>query len=386
MWVRGDRPSEPIGTVNGLVLVQETLTFDWSSLTRSSSKAADSASSNGRGILTATYEIDNPGDPVSINLVFNSFGMMRGRVTLDDERLPLKPIDSSAASTTVTGLQAIRLPQFGSSTTNGVEDITPNRIPPVFQRWNRFPPDRQAATIGDLEQQTAPRLAEPGVGVATKIPNGRHTLAVRYFIRPYMYHGHHVYRDYVIGYRFAPDPSWQRIERFDLEVKVPQNWEVATSLPTLRRHDTIWGTYLNGLPAEGVAIAIRYPLHPIARLTSLGLRLGGILLAFVVASRVTRWAIITWGDRALKSAKSSKSLNLELAGLSTVAFLFPSLLGIWLGYKLLDSDYISTVWQQQFIMLHGGLLLIGMVASILLTANQHRLNPYTESQYSSQDY
>lgn len=384
VWMRGDRLSEPIGIVNTLVVTRETLVFDWSSLAAPNSNAAPETGASKRGLLTTTYEIRNAGNPVAVRLLFSSFGMNRGRVTLDDQQLSITPATTTPATTLIlsnsnVGLQSVRLPQFGGSPTNDVDTIDPNRMPSFLEPWNSQSGDRHVATFSDLEQQVLPRLADPNVSVAVTIPSGSHTLTVRYPVRPYTYQGDHIYQDYVIGYGFAPEPSWQRVERFDLEVRVPSNWDVASSLPTLRRRDIVWGTYL-GLPADGFAIALRYPLHPLAQLTSLGLRSGGIALGLMVASRGTLRAM-PWSDRPFKlSNRAGLPPKIGLVGLSLLAFLVPATVGIWLSYRLLYSPHLSMVWQQDFFILHGGLLLAGAIASIGMALNQRQLGYHSESQ------
>ncbi|MGJ3254401.1 MAG: hypothetical protein ACFE0J_25205 [Elainellaceae cyanobacterium] len=353
-WVRGDRLSEPLGDLQALTVRKETLTFDWTSL---SGQDTSKPESRRQGQLTATYQIRNPGDPVNVTFTLTAPGAKRGKIKLDNQTIPTQPAPLPNLPDTLT--QSVSIPAFSnrSDRDRSIDRVNPNRWYDLLARLSQSSAQRKVATLYDLEQIRPPKTPATGTTVTIPLPGGDHTLTLTYRMRPYEHHGNHVYKDYVIGYLFAPDQSWQSTERIDLEVIVPRNWDMVSSLSMLRRDRVIWATYLN-YPADGMAIAFRYHLNPFAMLTSLALRLGGAILGWVSAYRIGqqfgRSNRVGW----FKSQSNLERL-IKLNGLASLAFLLPALAGTWLSYELLNSEFISTVWMQHYIIMHTVLLIIG---------------------------
>ncbi|MGJ3244994.1 MAG: hypothetical protein ACFE0I_02835 [Elainellaceae cyanobacterium] len=353
-WVRGDRLSEPLGDLQALTVRKETLTFDWTTL---SGQETSKPESRRQGQLTATYQIRNPGNPVTVTFTLTAPAAKRSKVKLDNQAIPPQPAPLPDVTDTIT--QSVAIPTFSdrSERDRSIDRVNPNRWYDLLARLSQSSAQREVATLYDLEQISPPKMPATGTNFTIPVPSGDHTLTITYRMRPYEYHGNHVYKDYVIGYLFAPDPSWQSTDRIDLEVIVPRNWDMVSSLSMLRRDRVIWATYLD-YPADGMAIAFRYHLNPFAMLTSLALRLGGAILGWVSAYRIgQQFSQSNWADRFKRQSNIERLITLNvLAGL---AFLLPALAGTWLSYELLNSEFISTVWMQHYIITHTVLLIIG---------------------------
>ncbi|HHP7244839.1 MAG TPA: hypothetical protein ACFE0H_09160 [Elainellaceae cyanobacterium] len=362
-WVRGDRLSEPVGNLSALTVRKETLTFDWTSL---SGQDTSKPESRRQGQLTATYQIRNPGDPVTVSFTLASPGAKRSKVKLDNQAILPQPAPLPDVPNPLT--QSVSIPTFSDrgERDRSIDRVNPNRWYDLLARLSQSSTRRKVATLYDLEQISPPKIPDTGTNFTMTVPGGDHILTLTYRMRPYEHHGNHVYKDYVIGYLFAPDPSWQSTGRIDLEVIVPRNWDMVSSLSMLRRDQVIWATYLD-YPADGMAIAFRYHLNPFAMLTSLALRLGGAILGWMSAYRIGQQFGQSNRVGRFKTQSNVERL-IKLNGLACLAFLLPALAGTWLSYELLSSEFISTVWMQHYVVRHTLLLLIGTAMSCAIAS------------------
>jgi len=204
--------------VTAVTIVREDLELDLRALSKS-----DTAQ------VSATYYLENPGDPEKIKLAF-AFGSERHqdcKISLDGKQ---------------------------------IETIEANSSFEVSKHW--FPPETTPLLRGlnDPLRYGAWRSVAPTFFEA-EIPSGESILQVRYnesvkvvFDRPAMYRQ--------MAYILSPAKSWAGFGNLKIRVALPDDWEVATNLDMQREGDLLSGDY-RGIPADALAITLRPPVSPI---------------------------------------------------------------------------------------------------------------------------
>jgi hypothetical protein len=260
-WNPGDLVGEPTGSFRSLSIIREKLSFDLRALNQG--KFAQ---------ITATYQIRNEGEPNSVQLLFVAPAFKAGSVTVDRVVVPSVPVKLS------------KLPP---------EWQAPKTVPAISNHWltkaRQNPYDVNSPSPTDAS----------GLRFAVALPKGEHSLQVSYDMQPSTYNDS-VYRDYQIAYILAPARSWAKFGLLQVEVDLPPNWKVATSLPMKRTGDTLRASF-NSLPANSLAIVTRPPVPPLIHPLSMLLQVGGAILGLmsswwlgeVARRQVDRWG---WGD------------------------------------------------------------------------------------------
>ena len=232
----GTPVGEPAAALAGLRVVRETLRIDLTPLGRGRPFAR----------IEVVYRIDNAGDLRAVPLEFLALGGDLGAasVTLDG-----RPIEASRT-----------------------DSLT---VPAAWRSASETP-----ALGGDpLPYEAEDVVGTPG-GLRFTLPlaPGQHVVEVAYRVRLGSYDaGDHPNRVWQFAYSLAPARLWAGFGQLDVEVAVPDAWEVAASLPLRRDGDRLVGRFA-GVPGDVLAVSLRAPT-PAGRVP---LRLGAGLAALLV--------------------------------------------------------------------------------------------------------
>ncbi len=227
---------EPAASLAGLRVARETLVLDLTPLGR------------GRPFATvdATYRIVNVGEVRTVPLEFLALGddVRAAQVWLDGRPVDATRVDSLA-------------------------------VPALWTMARQTPA---------LDGSPAPYETDDGVGTpsglrfALPIPTGQHVVRVQYRVRTGSYDaGDHPNRVWQLAYSLAPARLWAGFEQLDVEVRIPDGWDAATTLPLRRDGDRLIGRF-GSVPGDVLAISARAPT-PAGRLP---LRVAGMLGGLVV--------------------------------------------------------------------------------------------------------
>ncbi|MEM6753084.1 MAG: hypothetical protein AAF630_08965, partial [Cyanobacteria bacterium P01_C01_bin.38] len=122
------------------------------------------------------------------------------------------------------------------------------------------------------------------------IGKGEHQIQVKYVVEPSSYK-YSTYRDYQVVYILSPAKDWAFFKRLEIEVKIPEKWKVATSLPMKRTGNILKATF-NKIPADNLSISTsphlpRY-VSLIISLTPVVFYGGGLIAARYIGVATTR--------------------------------------------------------------------------------------------------
>ena len=248
--VQGRLVGEPNG-LDGVVIKHERLSFDLRPLAR-----------GGPAHVKALYEIENRGEPRTVDLVFVS-----------------GPMDSDSA----------------------VVALDEQPIPAVRKKVDALPPDWRApnstpAIAGNetLPYQAGTVLEMPHFSVA--LSSGSHQLSVRYAAKPTSYStGTSPALYWQLAYILAPAREWAGFGGLDVRVQVPSGWRFASTLALTRSGDEFSGSF-GELPADAIAMTAQARSMPIvetlvfwlSKLLPLACLVGGPVLLWRLGRRIGR--------------------------------------------------------------------------------------------------
>lgn len=239
----GESIGEPIGDFRNLGIVWEKLNFDLRGLKDLSEST-----------VTAIYQIRNDGEEIPVELLFVSPGIKTSNVTLDGKTIEKEKIKNP-------------------------------KLPPTWRSPFRVP----TADGGSLKY--FPRqISNTALKFKPTIGPGEHQIQVKYVVEPSSY-DYSIYKDYKVIYILAPAKNWAFFNRLDVEVKIPEEWKVATSLPMKRTGNILQATF-NKIPADNLVIATtpylpRY-LSSIISLIPVVFYSGGLIAARYIGVATTR--------------------------------------------------------------------------------------------------
>jgi hypothetical protein len=216
----GDASGEPLGSLNNIAILHETLTFDLSSLTHQEQSAH----------ITAVYQLQNNGQQTTANLVFISPGIVRGKIFFDGTL-----VRSGKA-------EEIVIPSSYAP---------PSASPPFNEQDKAYP-----------IHYTITENRSSGFQFQIAIPAGKHELKVSYDAEMASYGEVRPVIIYQIGYVLSPAKDWQSFGDLAIQVIFPDEWEISASLPLQKTKNMAAATF-EGLPADTFAISIRKPINPI---------------------------------------------------------------------------------------------------------------------------
>ncbi|MGD1903257.1 MAG: hypothetical protein ACFB9N_13575 [Geitlerinemataceae cyanobacterium] len=247
----------------------ETLTIDFRRIDRD--RAVD---------IEAVYQLDNPGAPGRLDLVFVAPSARAISVELDGQLLTAEPVDLT--------------------------------LPDTWQ-----PPDRtpRSDRTGTLEYGAR---SSGTFRFAADLPTGNAAIAVRYTVVPGTYDAG-VYRDYQIGYVLAPIRDWRSFGNLDLIVRIPDGWQLGSSALVTGEGNELRGEF-EALPDDTLGLAasprrsgLRYLLTVHSRTVGWWIGLVGAAIAARTVGRLVRRRI---GVRKMNGDKVAIALLGAAAGLA----------------------------------------------------------------------
>jgi len=198
---QGDGISEAIGDFSQLEILQEYLDFDLRSLKNQENPQ-----------ITATYQVQNSGQPVEIEILFVAPGSEQARVSLDGATIPFTTI------------------------------LEPN----LPREW------RVSRDFRGLHNY------EKALSFTATFPTGVSELRVSYAMQPTI-HGRGFDRYYYIAYILAPAKAWKAFGTLEIKVELPPDWGLTTSLPMEQIDNTLTATF-DGIPADELILRATLPV------------------------------------------------------------------------------------------------------------------------------
>ncbi len=197
------------------------------------------------------------------------------------------------------------------------------------------------------------------------IPQGEHQLQVKYVVEPSSYDDS-TYKDYQVVYILAPAKNWAFFKRLEVEIKIPKNWKVATSLPMKGTGNILKATF-NKIPADNLAISTRPHLPWYVSL---------IISLFPVVFYIGGLIAAGWVGKAAIRKTDKLKVRLFIALLVAIplgifAFLVLAIIGLFFGHKLsnvlLQTIHLSNTYGQGIAILFFlfiGLFISGFIAFV----------------------
>jgi len=277
-WQEGELVGEPTGDFRNLGIVWEKLNFDLRPLNNLEEST-----------VTAIYQIRNDGEEIPVELLFVSPGIKTGNVTIDGKKI-------------------------------AAETIKNPKLPSTWQ-----PPSQVPTSGGGSIQYFVNKSSNSSLKFKPTIPQGEHQIQVKYVVEPSSYDTS-TYKDYQIVYILAPAKNWAFFKRLDVEIKIPSNWKVATSLPMKPTGNILKATF-DKIPADNLAISTRphlpWYVMPIIQLTPVGFYIGGLIAAGLIGKAT---------NRRTREEKIRFFIALFVAiPLGIIAFLALAITGLYLG-------------------------------------------------------
>ncbi|BAY81961.1 hypothetical protein NIES267_14390 [Calothrix parasitica NIES-267] len=268
---------EPTGDFRNLGIVWEKLNFDLRPL-----------NDFGESTVTAIYQIRNDGEQIPVELLFVSPGIKTGKVTLDGKTI-------------------------------AAETVKNPKLPPNWE-----PPSRVPTSGGGSIRYFVNKSINSALKFKPTIPQGEHQIQVKYVVAPSSY-DYSIYKDYQVVYILAPAKNWAFFKRLDVEIKIPENWKVTTSLP-MKRTGNILKANFNKIPADNLAIStsphLTWYVSSIISLTPVVFYISGVIAAIWVGKAIPR------STDELK-VRLIKALFLAIP-LGIIAFLALAITGLYL--------------------------------------------------------
>ncbi len=316
-WQEGELVGEPTGDFRNLGIVWEKLNFDLRPL-----------KDLGESTVTAIYQIRNDGEEIPVELLFVSPGIKTGNITLDGK--------------TIAG-----------------ETVTNPKLPPTWRSPSQVPKSGGGSIF-----YFASESSNSALKFKPTIPPGEHQIQVKYVVIPSSY-DYSTYKDYQVVYILAPAKNWAFFKRLEIEIKIPEKWKVATSLPMKSTGNILKATF-NKIPADNLAIAttphIPWYVSSIISLTPVVFYIGGLIAARWIGEATTR---------KTDELKVRLLIGLLVAiPLGIVAFLTLAIMGLYLGdifsNLLLQKIHLGKTYGAIAILsfLFLGVLISGFIAFI----------------------
>ncbi|MBV6621701.1 MAG: hypothetical protein KI793_01905 [Rivularia sp. (in: Bacteria)] len=239
----GESIGEPTGDFRNLGIVWEKLNFDLRPL-------KDLREST----VTAIYQIRNDGEEIPVELLFVSPGIKTSSVTIDGKAI-------------------------------AAEAVTIEELPPTWRSPYQLPTSDGGSIkyFPSLSSNTALKFKPT-------IEPGEHQIQVKYVVEPSSYK-YSIYKDYKVIYILAPAKDWAFFKRLEVEIKIPEKWKAATSLP-MKRTGNILKAAFNKIPADNLTIAtsphLPWYLNSIISLTPVVFYIGGLIAARYIGIATTR--------------------------------------------------------------------------------------------------
>jgi hypothetical protein len=212
-YIPGDGISEAIGDFSQLEILQEHLDFDLRSLKNEEHPQ-----------ITATYQVQNSGQPVEIEILFVAPGSKKASVSLDGATIPFTTI------------------------------LEPN-LPREWQVPRSLPSAVYPGGSSSAHYRT--HSYDSALSFTTAFPTGVSELRVSYAMQPGTDRWG-FYRDYHIAYILAPAKAWKAFGNLEVEVKLAPDWRFVTTLPMEQVDNTLTATF-EGIPADYLIVTAAPP-------------------------------------------------------------------------------------------------------------------------------
>jgi hypothetical protein len=335
-WLEGDRAAIPLTTLSPAEILHETLTFDLTPL-----------DSSQPGSVSATYQIRNPNPPAAADFLFISSGISSGRVTVNQSPVIVRPVRG--------------------------EEVSP-KFRDAVKRY----------------AQPTDNPSEPYLQFRAMLPKGDFPIQVHYRVRPSIYDGFSVYRQYQVQYALAPARDWQQFGTLDVSIKLPPGWQGSANPEMALAGDTLSGSF-TGIPADRLIIDLQPQGSKAAEQRYNGLLIAGLAIA-VLLSIAVGWWLGRFSKRRLVWCRDRPRFWTTLGWLSllTLVILLLPLCPVifWLvlsvtnllGRLGLPSQHISPLWNAEsgriwIALILGSLTAIIAAISFAIAAVTLKANP-----------
>lgn len=282
-WRSGDSVGEPSADLRGMTVQSEALRLDLRPLGQ-----LKNAQDRAFVLVEATYQILRKGSPKSVELVFVAPGQDGHAEVWLDDRPQTFAVEKAGA-----------LPQ-------------PWRSPATTPRAGGGP----TLTFEPFQPEQVLRFR-------LLFTPGKHTVRVKYELRPTAVCSQSPLRYWQLAYVLAPARQWTDFGALDAEILIPEGWRLATSLP-MEPNGPAYRGHWQGVPADFLALSAQAPVPPRWPVIE---TVAGLCL-FVPLGMA--WGVGDWLGRRGRSLWWSLVFALGLASLSMAAFL-------GLGFAVLEA-------------------------------------------------
>lgn len=218
----GNISGEPSG-LRDIFITHETLTIDMRPL-----GALKSVMDDRSVFVEAVYEVENKGEDKDLNLVFavGSKETKDFRIFIDDKQIEKTELIEN-------------------------EDLP--------EKW-QAPRETPWKNGKNLMYNPSENLTE-SVAFSLTIPKGKHTLKASYRSEAATYLNLGKMKAFQFAYILAPAREWAGFGGLDVNIYLPENWEVETS-PQLKRDGEVLKGSFAQIPSDALAITVQPPLPP----------------------------------------------------------------------------------------------------------------------------
>ena len=203
-------------------------------------------------MINAVYQLENRGDPIATRMVFAT-----GSKHVTEYKVWLNSIEIEAV-----GIPEADLPELwkAPATTPGINHT--DRLSFELEKKSRFafgwqiPEYRKNSRLLGILDHLNKDLEAP-LAFDVFIPTGRSDIRVRY-ISELGVNRSGVPCFHQFAYIFEPARQWASFGRLEIEVVIPEDWTVASSLDLKREGMLMTGTF-KGVPAANMTMTLQAP-------------------------------------------------------------------------------------------------------------------------------
>lgn len=328
-WMEGETVGEPLGTLKSLSIAKELLELDLRPLAKGD-----------RAQVKATYTIENKGKPVTTSLLFVSFALNKGKVSLDGKTVSYTFVKDQ----------------------------------PVPKDW-KLPANQKPA------MQKDPKKIH-GMKFQVTIPAGQHTIEVQYPVSNGEFHPtDSMYRKRYVQYLLAPAKRWASFGTLDIKVTTPKRWQLKSNLK-LTQSKQLWSGTFKGIPANHLLLNVkkRNSWFLQYRLPSILAVLFGILLT----------AGLLWSHAHSPSTMERSGMQRVGPFLGTLLLAAAVSLGlvlgsIWMENRLINLQQVSHTWAYGNQILRIMMLLVSGAGTLLLGTTAYLIGLRVKASKMSQE-
>ena len=298
-WMPGAAVGEPMGALQQVAIVSEDLVIDMLPLARE----------DGMVNVQATYLLRNLGPALEIELVFVAPAIENGVVVLGGQTVESDLLERQVVP------EQWRPPAESPSLEGGEQGY---RIEYLGFRYN----DERHADLLKFHVNLSP---------------GEQELSVSYDMHPPTIDVIGPYRTYQVGYVLSPARSWQSFGTLRLEIKAPEDWDLAVSVPVERSGDHALGVF-EGLPADVLAISAHPPVGSVSVFAASATPILGLLLAAVFAVLLGRAPA-----HRVRQAGLLKKIGIGLAAgsVTAVVTVVLAIVSEFAGLSFLEAQHLA---------------------------------------------